>query len=171
MDTVKKRPNRIANKVGLVFGLLEVLGPYRRRGRKTFWRCSCQCGNTSWVVAGNLSSGNTTSCGCLSSRNTIGTRKPQLRHGMEKTILYSKWHGMFARIYTNKGGIYTNLKVCRRWKRFENFLADMGKSYEEHLAKHGQKNTTLDRIDGWKGYSKKNCRWATILQQRHNRRR
>jgi len=45
------------------------------------------------------------------------------------------------------------------WESFENFLADMGEA---------PKGLTLDRIDGNKGYSKSNCRWATRNQQTYN---
>jgi hypothetical protein len=46
----------------------------------------------------------------------------------------------------------------------------MYKSYQDHVCKYGEVNTTIDRIDGKKGYSKGNCRWATCQQQAINRR-
>jgi hypothetical protein len=56
-----------------------------------------------------------------------------------------------------------DIKVCARWQRFENFLADMG---ERPAGK------TLDRYPNPYGdYKPSNCRWATPLEQRHNRRK
>ena len=53
------------------------------------------------------------------------------------------------------------IKVCKRWHIFSNFLEDMGEQPE---------GLTIDRKDNDKGYSKENCRWATITQQSLNKR-
>lgn len=62
--------------------------------------------------------------------------------------------------YANYGG--RGIRVCDRWLKFENFLADMGERPD---------GLTLDRIDNERGYSKDNCRWATRAQQDSNRRK
>ena len=80
---------------------------------------------------------------------------------------YSSWRAMRRRCYdpTNKGyGSYGDkgIKVCDEWRNdFEAFLRDMG-------ARPGP-GYSVDRIDGTKGYSPTNCRWATHQEQINNR--
>lgn len=61
--------------------------------------------------------------------------------------------------YDSYGG--RGIKVCKRWLKFENFLADMG----ERPA-----GLTLDRRNPNGNYHKRNCRWATKKIQLFNRR-
>ncbi len=57
------------------------------------------------------------------------------------------------------------------WESFEDFKRDMYESFLAHNKIHGGRNTSLDRIDADSHYCKENCRWATMKEQRNNRRK
>lgn len=87
--------------------------------------------------------------------------------------------GRFYRIWAEMGSRCNNPKrnnyqhygargIKRTWDKFEDFKEDMYTSYLEHVAKFGEGNTSIDRIDGTKDYTKENCRWATQKQQMRN---
>lgn len=92
---------------------------------------------------------------------------PQHGHGgRNRTPTYYSWSAMVKRCtnpaakdYPDYGG--RGITVCERWRAFPAFLADMG----ERPTK-----TSLDRIDVNGNYEPGNCRWATAIEQRANRR-
>jgi len=65
-----------------------------------------------------------------------------------------------TKYYKNYGG--RGIRVCLRWRRFLNFLADMGR---RPSPKH-----SIDRRNNDGNYTPKNCRWATRSEQNSNRR-
>jgi len=148
---------------GKKFGKLKVVKSTDiRRAGKVVWECICECGNTAHVPTSYLKTGNTKSCGCMSSRNFAGDRTRT--HGMSKTKQYGVWRLMNERCSRPKNKSYKDYgaKGIRvEWGTFEEFWEDMREGYKEGL--------TIDRIDFKGNYCKENCRWTTRAEQNRNK--
>lgn len=159
---------------GIHFGRLVVLkfshNTRYRKSTHSSWDCLCDCGTTLIVGRANLISGRARSCGC-SRRNSPIMGQGTLTHGdtvnHSPTPEYKVWQGMWQRCTNPHDGKFylyggRGISVCERWNSFEMFLADMGR--------RPSPTHSIDRLKNDRGYSPDNCRWATILEQRYNRR-
>jgi hypothetical protein len=165
-------------KAGDKFGKLTVIKKSRSRfdyrGLKLgMWLCKCNCEGTKIVSCSHLKNGSTKSCGCL-----VGKRiyTPKFSHNLSKARIYKIWHSMKQRCL-NPNDPYFNhyggrgIKLTRLWKNFIHFKKDMYESYIKHVEDFGEKQTTIERIDVNGGYNKKNCTWATWIEQNRNKRK
>ena len=133
-------------------------------GRKWLVECQCPLKTKWWAWAETIK--NCPDICCKECRRALFARS-KITHGGRWTPLYHVWRSMvercsnpnhpFAKDYIARGII-----VCDRWKKFENFRADMGDFYHSHL--------TIERINNHEGYRPGNCKWDTMEAQANNRR-
>lgn len=130
-----------------------------------YWLCRCKCGNEKRVLAYDLLSGHTQSCGCL-------RREQNTTHGCSYEPWYPTYADMMQRCGHWKGAPECELRhyrdrgitVCELWRNDPQAFGDW-------LLAHGwRKGLQIDRYDNSKGYSPENCRVVTAKENSNNKR-
>lgn len=126
--------------------------------RRPYWMCSCNCGKWKAIRGSSLVDKVTKSCGCISRKHG--------QSGNKMTRTYRVWRGLIQRCHRPNASGYKyygarGIKVCQRWRSFQNFFTDMGPCPSGH---------SIDRIDNNGDYKPSNCRWTTPGQQIRNSR-
>ena len=159
------------NLEGKRFGKLLVLGFSHADRGYTYWKCKCDCGNEIVIRGAYLTSKTkpTRSCGCL-VKETAANNLPKhkcITHNMSKTKFYDVWNSMIMRCTNPNSKSYKRygergIKVCERWRTFQNFYDDMFEDYKDGLS--------IDRINNDGNYEPSNCKWRSKKQQANNTR-
>ena len=158
--------SRFIDLTGQKFGKLIVVKFMCRLNFHSMYHCACDCGGMAIVTSNNLRRGHTTSCGCQSSKTTLGQRSKT--HGLRNHPLYESWIGMRNRCYWQKHNRFQyyggkGITVCDEW--VDDFMA----FYQWGIANGWKRGLQIDRIENSKNYSPDNCRFRTIKQQARNR--
>ena len=160
---------KMIDKTGNIYGNLIVIAHSHsvfrnpRQGSYQYWICRCFCGEVKTVLANNLTTGKTKSCGCL---RTELVKKMATKHNGFGTPEYRAWSSMLSRTHYSTAKKFhryagRGISVCKEWLNFENFIKDMGK--------RPSPLHTIDRINNDGDYEPTNCRWATKKQQARSR--
>lgn len=152
---------------GQRFGRLVVIEYSHVSNRNKYWKCQCDCGNTSIVSGALLRNGHTKSCGCLVKERGY---QMLIKHGLfnKNRRLYGVWHSMRERCFNPNCHAYKDyggrgITVCSEWNNFEPF-------YEWAISNGYKDNLTLDRINVNGNYEPNNCRWTDWKTQQNNKR-
>lgn len=134
------------------------------KDKQSIWLCKCDCGKYSEVQIGNLTSGNTKTCGDTIHRIKHFYNRPGKRHP-----LYNVLHHIKDRCYNQNDKAYYNyggrgITVCDEWKN------DYKKFIEWCLSNGWEKGLYIDRIDNDGNYDPNNCRFVDVGLNNRNQR-
>jgi hypothetical protein len=158
---------------GRPFGRLSVVRSCGSENGDQIWllRCSCGSGKRVYSKTSSLTDGHPESCGCLNREHLDRVHKKNTQHGHalgngRKSRTSAIWEAMLRRCHPNPiskphhwenyGGANPPVRVCKRWHKFVNFLADLG---EVPTGK------SLSRKMDIGNYRPGNATWATRAEQ------
>jgi hypothetical protein len=150
------------------FGRLLVLERVGKKWGSVTWRCRCDCGNELITTSSNLTKGRTKSCGCL-QREWASSGKIKREHGLSESAEYRIWCHIKCRCYNANSEDFKwyggrGIKMCDEW--LHDFMA-----FYNHIGPRPNKNLSIDRINNDGNYEPGNVRWATSMEQAHNKNR
>lgn len=144
----------------MIYGSLKIISEPRSGGCGIgkVVTAQCVCGTVKECRYRFITSGHTTSCGCILQT-----------HGLYKHPLYKTWLSMKERCYNHNHAHYKDyggrgIKICDAWK-------DNAKSFIEWCEANGwRRGLQVDRRENDGHYEPNNCRISTRMANMRNRR-
>jgi hypothetical protein len=147
---VSRMSRRVIDLAGRKFGHLTVLSFVGvDKFYQAVWKVRCACGKKRDAVSRRVRNGDLRSCGHCTLMGFHGAATG------EQTKEYKTWAAMNARCRRNPRYVRRRIRVCKRWRLFINFLADMGPA-----PRGARWVVSIERKDNAKGYTPKNCVWV-----------
>ena len=161
--------------LGRRFGSWYVMRRVQSTSENIYYQCKCDCGSTSAIRGTLLRHGRTKSCGCLrddSLRQRVGVQNFNFQHGATAvkgwTAEYRSYVAAKARCLNPNVKSYSEYGgrgIRFLFNSFEEWFEELGAKPEP------KRLYSVDRYPDNDGhYQKGNVRWATMIQQRNNRR-
>src|SRR5688572_7923084 len=113
---------RFVDRTGIKYNRLTAVSVYSRtKSAGYYWNCVCECGNTTVVHGGSLTTGNVKSCGCWNMEALLSriTTHGESKAGYE-TKECKTWSQIKQRCYNKNTPGYKyyggrGITVCDRW--------------------------------------------------------
>jgi hypothetical protein len=154
-------------KNGEVYGRLTVTNADDRKNVQ----CQCECGNTTTVPSGSLRTGNTRSCGCLSSSRWSATLKRQHAErghtGISKHPAYTGWRRIYNSTQPTHHSYDPTIVLHPAWYDANVFCADV----TAEIGERPNKSWRLLRRDPKGAFEPGNVMWgdqSTIGRRREH---
>lgn len=174
---LSKNPNKVRKEVldlrGETYGELTVeeFAGTNKRG-SAYWKCLCSCSKYVTVSSQSLRAGATKSCGHVSiEKASDRLSKLTKTHGASNEPWYNNYVSMIRRTTNKRSDAYWEYRErhpnIKKWIE-ESWINNPWEFYKEIGEKPGNEYS-IDRIDNNKGYVHNNIRWATYIEQAHNR--
>lgn len=137
--------------IGKRFGSLTVVS-FVETNKYTTWHCKCDCGNEKNVYQHNLTSGRTTSCGCLKQKKAKEISKEnlhiykgiQIEKAMAKTTPRNNTSGFRGVILEKKTGKY-RVRMILQGVRYElGRYSDFEEAKEARLAAEEMRDAIVE---------------------------
>lgn len=152
---------------GSKFGKLTAVRFDSRKGPNNYWLFKCECGNELVAPLADVkfrSKRREIACRACAHKALAEKIKTHGHSaGGEWSPLYRTWSAMRERCTNPKQKcwhLYGGKGVKIEWASFEDFLRDMGPTF--------QKGLSIGRKDSNGNYTKDNCRWETTKEQARN---